>query len=1114
MAGAQSTLILQLLGTPRWQHGAAAAPLSRIDAALLALVALPGEAPRDRVAGWLWPDASLANANTNLRQHVFKLRQASGHALLVSGGLLRLAEDVATDRLQVPPPWEGELLGGFDYGDLAELDRWVVAERERLKLERAEGLAAAASRLEHEGALAAAIEHAMRAVTLVPTQEHAWRRLMRLHYLRGDRSAAVAAFERFEHEICREYGLVPASETLDLLRTIEHGAAARPVGRVPLPAELLRPPRLIGRDRPWHLVQAAWAAGRAVLLLGEGGIGKSRLASELLAAEPGGPRAGLAGHARPGDAAMPYAPWTPLLAEALARFEPELTAPDREALAHVLPGPDSAAQASVPQTVLWRAVESLLAACVPRGLAVLSLDDLHLADPASLELARWLVASPQLASLRWLLCARPDEPGPAGPVLTRWLGDSTRVEAVRLGPLGLADVQALLDSLQLPLPATGDGPGWAQRLFGHAAGQPFYTLETLKAVLLFGPADPRSPLPLPAAAGSLIERRIQQLSERAASLLRWICLAPDVLDRPLVARLSGAEAQDVAAAWSELEQLQLARGALPAHDLVREHVLAQWPEAARGLQARTLAAGLRGLPVEPIRMAALWSQGQAYGEAAACFEQSARAAGRAGRLAEQIELFESAARHWRLAHHETPAFDAEMQAWNAALVARGSRFVLDASERLLARAANARARAQVMTLRANALLNEARFDEALAEAAAALREAGGDPALVREAATLHGQALALTGRAAEALEVLTAALARDGAQDDAQALATLGALAHALQVCGRTGEAMATQQRVRDHALRLGDATQLAQASCNLATLQALCGAPTPALQTARDADRRLEALGARDAHWVYNRITLARCAAHLGRFDEAIAALDAIVEPAAVVGEAMATMVAVIRFGIDGCLGVARPETLPAPDQAGSPLSAAGLVLARLRLLRDSGGADPGGLQRLTLESHLERLALATPGLRDDPVLARDWCRLDAAADAVTRLSRLADHARAVGAPGLARSLDVVRAERLAEIDPDAACALARALLPTLAEGLHPATWPHQAWRALAQVLEDHGASEPSGASGAGRPADAALAASARAQAARWIEEARLPPGVAPEAWRQGHAARPSTRA
>ena len=47
---------------------------------------------------------------------------------------------------------------------------------------------------------------------------------------------------------------------------------------------------------------------------------------------------------------------------------------------------------------------------------------------------------------------------------------------MHLAPLVLADVQALLDSLQLRLPLT------ARALYQHAGGHPIYTLETLKAL--------------------------------------------------------------------------------------------------------------------------------------------------------------------------------------------------------------------------------------------------------------------------------------------------------------------------------------------------------------------------------------------------------------------------------------------------------------------------------------------------------------------------------------------------------------------------------------------------------------------------------------------------------
>ena len=87
-----------------------------------------------------------------------------------------------------------------------------------------DALAARASQLESEGQLAEAIALAERLVALAPLEEHAHRRLMRLHYLRNDRSGAIAAFERCERLIKDELGARPSEETLALLKTIESAA--------------------------------------------------------------------------------------------------------------------------------------------------------------------------------------------------------------------------------------------------------------------------------------------------------------------------------------------------------------------------------------------------------------------------------------------------------------------------------------------------------------------------------------------------------------------------------------------------------------------------------------------------------------------------------------------------------------------------------------------------------------------------------------------------------------------------------------------------------------------------------------------------------------------------
>ena len=99
---------------------------------MLAVLALGHEQPRDRLAAWLWPKVPLKNANLNLRQRLYRLRRETGHPLVDTGPVLRLAPGVRSD-LEPDAEWppDGELLGGHDYGDCEALDEWVQAERRR-----------------------------------------------------------------------------------------------------------------------------------------------------------------------------------------------------------------------------------------------------------------------------------------------------------------------------------------------------------------------------------------------------------------------------------------------------------------------------------------------------------------------------------------------------------------------------------------------------------------------------------------------------------------------------------------------------------------------------------------------------------------------------------------------------------------------------------------------------------------------------------------------------------------------------------------------------------------------------------------------------------------------
>ena len=65
-----------------------------------------------------------------------------------------------------------------------------------------------------------------------------------------------------------------------------------------IPVSLVRPPLRVGREREWKAMLRAWAAGRGFLMLGDAGIGKTRLMTDLLQAHAGA----RIERSRPGDA--------------------------------------------------------------------------------------------------------------------------------------------------------------------------------------------------------------------------------------------------------------------------------------------------------------------------------------------------------------------------------------------------------------------------------------------------------------------------------------------------------------------------------------------------------------------------------------------------------------------------------------------------------------------------------------------------------------------------------------------------------------------------------------------------------------------------------------------
>ena len=214
------------------------------DALLLAYLAIEGPTSRAQLAALLWPDADEERARGNLRQRLLRMKRAVGIELVVGTGQAQLAEGIRHDLDDAH-----ELLELVGLDEAGEFAGWLEAQRERRRRGRADALAAAAAKAEAEGDHAAALEHAGALLDFDPLSEDAHRRVMRLHYVRGDAGAALAAYRRCVRILRSELGAEPSRETRELKGQIEKAVPPPPAAKAmpAVPVAILRPPRLIGR---------------------------------------------------------------------------------------------------------------------------------------------------------------------------------------------------------------------------------------------------------------------------------------------------------------------------------------------------------------------------------------------------------------------------------------------------------------------------------------------------------------------------------------------------------------------------------------------------------------------------------------------------------------------------------------------------------------------------------------------------------------------------------------------------------------------------------------------------------------------------------------------------
>ncbi|WP_346139723.1 ATP-binding protein [Streptomyces virens] len=604
----------------RFRMGPAGGPPWRLESgraeSLLGLLVLNRDRTheRGRLAGLLWPESSQAQARTNLRHLLHTLRgavpdledvlevtartvawRADAHCALdvdaFESALERARSLPAAERIpaltEAVAAYTGELLADHD-------DEWVVPERERLRARHLDALEELGTLTHRSGDHRAAVGHLERLVTEDPVRESGHRELMRVHAALGDRARAVRTYHACVAVLERELGVAPSTSTRAVYADLLSAHPAAPHGPAPAPAatddrtpsatadardtppRASAAPRLVGRSEQRRRVTEAWQAAEAghpglVLLTGDPGIGKTRLAEDFAAraARRGAVTATARAYAAEGRLAYaPVVAWlrTPALTAAvdrldegfrreLSRLLPELTAarpPD------ILP-PDEQRQR------LFGAVARTMHA-VDRPVLLIA-DDLHRFDGESLRLLHYLVRDASGAhggpSGRLLLVAtaRPEETDTGHPlhevlVGLRALGRCTELE---LGPLTAQETAALVRQL------TGTDTG-TDRLYADSEGNPLFLVEALRAG---GPARRQ----LSQRVQAVIGARLAQLSGGAAQLLGVAATIGREFTADILGAASGTGEAALIAGLDELWRRRIVREhGLDAYDFAHEKI--------------------------------------------------------------------------------------------------------------------------------------------------------------------------------------------------------------------------------------------------------------------------------------------------------------------------------------------------------------------------------------------------------------------------------------------------------------------------------------------------------------------------------------------------------------
>ena len=501
---------------------------------VLAAIALaPGRVlHREELIDRLWPDKELEAGANNLHRALFDLRRITAAELVtLDRGVARLAERVwvdvdsfetasagsTKDALTLAVSlYRGPLLPDDPYSDD------LATRREGLR-QRFVDSGMRLANLHHQAGEVEPCVGVLRTMLVVdPALEPAHQLLMRVLAETGRQGDALKQFGECTSALRERLDIAPSRSTFELRAEIERGAIAPP--RIAPPH--IAPPRkeepriaadvtrrllgavagpMYGRGEAVEAVDRFVARGQGVLLIvGEAGLGKTRLTGECARIAAAAGATVLVGMGVDHESGVPYAPF----ADAWAHHRRTTgAATDADPFLSFAPSGGSAQE---DRLRLFQSVERSVEALGQRGAVCLVLEDLHQADQSSLHLFHHLARATRSMPLLLVGTLREEEVHVGRPLHTLLAGIGRERLASRI-VLERLDLEA---TGHLVAELFGDDPAVAAAVFALAEGNPFHTEEVARAMRDEGAAIAR----VPTSLQDVVRDRVHRLGRDAERL--------------------------------------------------------------------------------------------------------------------------------------------------------------------------------------------------------------------------------------------------------------------------------------------------------------------------------------------------------------------------------------------------------------------------------------------------------------------------------------------------------------------------------------------------------------------------------------------------------------------